>query len=776
MIGRTLGNYRIVRRLGEGGMGQVYLAEHPVIGKVVAIKVLPADFASDPGLVERFHREAAAMGALSHPNIVSIENMGVEGDTYYIIMEYVDGRALSDLLAAGPMEPRRALDIAAQVCAALVAAHKAGIVHRDIKPGNILVLPDGRVKVADFGVARILGDAARGKRDRARPEESLGRARTATARLTVAGAPIGTWDYMAPEQREGASGVDERADIYSLGAVLYQMLTGLPPTGVLAPPSQVNPRVSEAVDRLVMRSLSREPADRFPTAAEMLDAIRAAMAEGRAEGAGKPRGRGLAYAAGVLVVVAGGAAVVFFQLHPRPVPERPPAAGAVSPPAVADVSKPPSPAPTPVAPSPPANEPPAVRITDGPIGTTDRTDVSFSWTASDPDGSVAYYLWGIDDPETPQRTVDASASASGLPPGEHVFYVRAVDDDGASSELASRRFTVAPNRPPSVRITTRPSSPVPPGGYVFSWTASDPDGGVAYYTWGLDDPSTPNRTTASSVTLSDLSPGRHTLYVRAADDRGAVSPVAPVDFEVLSPPPPKPQPSPPEEDMILIPAGKFIMGAEGGRIDQRPAHEVYLSAYYIDKHEVTNAEYREFCRATGHEPAAFWANAKMSMFNDPDKPVVGVSWYDAAAYAAWAGKRLPTEAEWERAAVGREGRKFPWGGAWDASRCNSRMDDPFTYTAPVMSLPTGATPEGVYDLAGNVWEWCADWYSATYYQISPRRNPKGPQSGTVKVLRGGSWNEYGDYLSGRFRFYAAPSYKNWHVGFRCARDADGGAR
>jgi iron(II)-dependent oxidoreductase len=219
-------------------------------------------------------------------------------------------------------------------------------------------------------------------------------------------------------------------------------------------------------------------------------------------------------------------------------------------------------------------------------------------------------------------------------------------------------------------------------------------------------------------------------------------------------------------EMILIPAGEFIMGSpEGeGENDERPQHTVFLDAFYIDKYEVTNFQYKQFMDATGHGAPADWNNEK---YNQPNQPVVGVTWHDAVAYAKWAGKRLPTEAEWEKAARGADGRIYPWGNEWDSSKCNSGVGgDGYQYTAPVGSFSDGASPYGVLDMSGNVWEWCADWYDNNYYSRSPQQNPKGPDSGSSRVLRGGSWfdaNHSSLRCAVRFRFI--PDGRDWRQGF-----------
>jgi len=224
-------------------------------------------------------------------------------------------------------------------------------------------------------------------------------------------------------------------------------------------------------------------------------------------------------------------------------------------------------------------------------------------------------------------------------------------------------------------------------------------------------------------------------------------------------------------EMILIPAGEFIMGSPEGEswYDEYPQHTVFLNAFYIDKYEVTNAQYKLFMDATGYKAPRNWRDGK---FNQPEQPVVGVSWDYAVAYAKWAGKRLPTEAEWEKAARGTDGRIYPWGNEWDISKCNSKgVGDGYEYTSPVGSFPAGASPYGLMDMAGNTRELCADWYDEDYYSRSPLVNPKGPvEPGVFHVLRSGSWDCPEDQMRCARRVGGEPSPMNRDFGFRCVQD------
>jgi eukaryotic-like serine/threonine-protein kinase len=275
---RTIGDrYELGRLLGYGGMAEVHLGRDRRLNREVAIKVLRADLARDPSFQTRFRREAHSAGSLNHPSIVAVydtgEDQGPEGALPYIVMEYVDGRTLRDVLSTeGVLDPRRAMQIVAEVCAALDFSHRNGIIHRDIKPGNVMITKAGAVKVMDFGIARAVADGA--------------------ATVTQTAAVIGTAQYLSPEQARGEP-VDARSDVYSTGCLLYELLTGHPPFQGDSPvavayqhvresavvPSSVNPAVSRAADAIVMKALAKNPLNRYQTAAEMRADLQHALAD-----------------------------------------------------------------------------------------------------------------------------------------------------------------------------------------------------------------------------------------------------------------------------------------------------------------------------------------------------------------------------------------------------------------------------------------------------------------------------------------------------------------
>jgi serine/threonine-protein kinase len=258
-----LDRYEVGRLLGAGGMAEVFEGRDRLLARRVAIKVLQAQFVRDPSFLIRFKREAQAAASLSHPNIVGVYDTGTEDGTHFIVMEYVEGRTLKDVIRAeGPLYPERAAEITADVCSALIAAHARGLIHRDIKPGNVMLTPEGKVKVMDFGIARA----------------------TTSETITQTAAVVGTAQYISPEQAQGQT-VDYRSDLYSVGCCLYEMLTGTVPfTGATpvaiayrhvredpTPPRMLNPDVPAPLEAICLKAMAKLPDNRYQTAAEMHD-------------------------------------------------------------------------------------------------------------------------------------------------------------------------------------------------------------------------------------------------------------------------------------------------------------------------------------------------------------------------------------------------------------------------------------------------------------------------------------------------------------------------
>ncbi|RBY92626.1 Stk1 family PASTA domain-containing Ser/Thr kinase [Blastococcus sp. TF02A-30] len=273
--------YEIGGVLGRGGMAEVHHGRDLRLGREVAVKVLRSDLARDPSFQVRFRREAQAAASLNHPAIVAVYDTGEDrtplGATPYIVMEYVEGETLRDVLRReGHLPPERAMSLAADICGALDFSHRNGIVHRDVKPGNVMITPQGAVKVMDFGIARAVSDSA--------------------ATMTSTAAVIGTAQYLSPEQARG-EGVDARSDVYSLGCLLYELVTGAPPFTGDSPvsvayqhvredprlPSSINPAIPPELDAILMKAMSKNPANRYQSAAEMRNDLLRAVAGQRVE-------------------------------------------------------------------------------------------------------------------------------------------------------------------------------------------------------------------------------------------------------------------------------------------------------------------------------------------------------------------------------------------------------------------------------------------------------------------------------------------------------------
>lgn len=300
---------QIEEMIGEGGMGVVFRAKQTSLNRDVALKLLAPHREKQPGFAERFTREAQALAAMNHPNIVTVYDFGQENGFFYLLMEYVDGVNLRQAIAAGKFTPQEALAIVPHICEALQYAHDRGIVHRDIKPENLLLDKEGGVKVADFGIARILRE----------PDPDTDANDEISDASLTAGTALGTPDYMAPEQAAAPQEVDHRADIYSLGVVFFEMLTGERPTGPIARPSN-RVKVDIRVDEIVMRALEAAPEMRWQTANELQTEVETVVADSPPPPPPKPasatpaaagpvapkKNRGWAWGCGIAALVCGG--------------------------------------------------------------------------------------------------------------------------------------------------------------------------------------------------------------------------------------------------------------------------------------------------------------------------------------------------------------------------------------------------------------------------------------------------------------------------------------
>lgn len=671
-IGHTIGGrYKIEELLGQGGMSAVYKGTDPNLHRTVAIKLIHPHLSNNPEFVRRFEQEAAAVAQLRHPNIIQVYDFANDGDVYYMVLEYVPGETLQEQLAQ-LMDAGEQLDadsiarIMASVSDAVAYAHDKGMIHRDLKPANVMIRPNGEPILMDFGVAKMLGGAQH----------------------TATGAVIGTALYMAPEQVRGER-PDERADIYSLGVMLFETVAGRRPFDgdsaitimmkhVNEPVPDVRTLRAETPEQFVAvieKAMAKAPEDRFQTAAEMAAALRA-MRETAAPGSTVVE----AQPESTVVEVAPEATVVEPAAPATPEAAPPPTAAQ-------EIASGAAPPPEPVVETPPepvVKEPPPVAA------------------------------------EAP--TPEAAASPA---------------EDGKS-----RR-------------------PLLIGGAIgIGILLCVVVGGFISVTQFLGGDATPIATQVAEA--------GEPAAIEATDVSAAPTAAAPTEAALPTETPteaptetPIPTEIPVPEGMALVPAGSFRMGSTNGPVNEQPEHPVFVDAFYMDLYEITNGQFAEclnggVCTRSG-SPAG-----------GDDHPVVNISWDQAQAYCSWAGKRLPTEAEWEYAAGGPDDRVWPWGNEFDAALSAASAPS----TQPVGSYPDGVSPFGIFDMAGNVVEWVADVYVADFFANSSPLNPLATGTAGQRVYRGGSYgNTDGSFYTTSRRYIQSRSFADTDVGFRCALDA-----
>ncbi|MBI1792212.1 MAG: protein kinase, partial [Acidobacteria bacterium] len=669
MTGRTLSHYQVLEKLGEGGMGVVYKARDLELGRLVALKVLTAEAMASEDRKRRFIQEARAASALNHPNIITIYEIAHVDGLDCIVMEYVDGRPLKSLIPPQGLPAREAAGYAAQIAGALAVAHGAGIVHRDIKPANILVTAAGLAKVLDFGLAKLTERASLSDTD-------LTATSGPRSEATERGVILGTVNYMSPEQAEGKE-VDARSDVFSLGVVIYEMLSGRRPfqgdsqlSTLMAILRETPPPVEDAeLNRIVRRALEKDREARYSSGAEMARALgeyRQAQASGAiravdlAERIRRPR---VAIPAAVALLAAIGAGAWGWQRAARgrwaretAIPEVARLAAQGKYPAAVDLAR--------------------------------EAD---NYAPGDP---RLVKLW----PEISRRiSVDTS------PAGADVHFKPYAAPDSEWRYLG---------KSPLDRVV------IPEG----------------HYLWRLSKEG--YETTHGVAWLST-----HQLAFKL-DPSGTVP-----------------------AEMVSVPSADFSKGINGlGALGPYP-----LGHYLIDRFEVTNKMFKEFVDRGGYQKKEFWKepfvrgkrtlsfDEAMGEFADKtgrpgpatweagsypegqeEYPVSGVSWYEAAAYAEFAGKKLPTIVHWYRAAEVLAGEYIVPRSNF-AGKGLARVG---TYK--------GAGPFGTYDMAGNVKEWC--W------------NQTGDG---LRFILGGSWNEpVYQFTDPDAR---APFDRSATNGFRCVR-------
>ncbi len=628
LIGRAFEDkYRIESRLGTGGMGTVYSATRLLIGDSVAIKVLHPELVADSQAVERFRREAQAAARLKHSNAVAIYDFGTSRDgKVYIIMEMVEGESLRNIIQRrAPLDQSLAAEIISQVCAALDEAHRHDIVHRDIKPDNIVVTETTRglrVKVLDFGIAKLLDLS------------------TTTGVLTQTGVAVGTPYYMSPEQCMGEE-LDGRSDIYSIGIVLYEMLSGVVPFNSPTPTAVIVQQVTQPPPPLHAINV-----DIWPTVEV---AVLHAMEKGRED--------------------------------------RPQTAGAF-----------------------------AEELTAAVKGVTTQ--------------GQAVHTSSTSAPPTTKSTEAAPGSAPTL----------RVATPSAPASVPSFSSTAVPTI--GLRIEKKSFFlrlvPLLVGAFLLLAIVA-----VAAILWLRPD-------------------GSGTLTNERGDENPTISnqtgKETPGTTNINTTPP---------EGMAYVPGGEFLMGSDTGDHDARPEHRVTVKPFFIDLYEITCDEYEKFIEATGRPAPPGWRNGHHPR-GAARLPVTGVDWEDANAYCEWSGKRLPTEEEWEFAARGNDGRRYPWGNEWRRGAANAHTSA-HGHLAVVGGHGAGPSPFGALDMVGNAWEWTAS--DLTAY---PGGQLPAQTGGDMKVIRGGCWTSDIDQATTTVRkgqpARGGSDYSK--IGFRCAKDPE----
>jgi serine/threonine-protein kinase len=631
--------FRIIGRLGEGGMGTVFLAEQIALGnRPVAIKLLHRSLVEDPEFLLRFHNEAASTARIHNPNVITVYESGQADDASpYIVMEYLEGVTLRQRIRErGAFPVPETVDIVQQTARGLSAAHRLGIIHRDLKPDNIFLTrgDEGEVvaKVMDFGIAKLRQSATR----------------------TLTGMVLGTPAYMSYEQASGmpSDRLDARSDVYSLGVVTYEMLTGRAPFYADTPLGYVKQHVFEEpppfrtirpglpvspeIEWVVMKALRKDREERYQTPVEFARDLAAAAAPA-------------------------GPTMDISKLFPSIERDSPP------------------PTYKPAEPSPQLMTSPATA--DVAVQTPPPTAVE-----------------GIFEPP--------DATPREMPPAP------------------LPQVTYAPAAPETAPIPLRTDLP--------TWVKYGAPGvgllavlviGIWYLTRPAPRPAPPPKATAPKTSPVNPSPA----------------------------------------DMISIPGSTFVMGRNHtGNFEESPAHSASVASFQLDKRPVTISQYAEFVKRTAHTPPQGWVNGALEGAA-PNWPVTDVSWNDANAYCCWKGLRLPSEAEWEFAARGNDGRLYPWGNNFSPLLTNSR-EAKLGKPEAVGAHPDAASPFGVLDMSGNVWEWTADDFKPYPGGLLLSDIPPN-----AKVSRGGSYESDKFHVTTTARAYEPASKPSPTIGFRCAK-------
>ena len=785
---KVLGGIVLYQKLGQGAMGAVYRGKHLRLGTDVAIKVMarPLNMSRDEAenRVKRFLREAQVAAMIDHPGLVRVVDVNSSGELYYLVMDFVDGESAGDRLKrkGERMSEKEAVAICLGAAEGLAEAHRKGVVHRDVKPDNIMIGKDGRVRVTDLGLAKAT----------ARDEDS-----NAPSALTQTQSGMGTPYYMPPEQFRAARDVTPAADVWSLGVSLFQLATGeLPWTDTsvfemaakikddpLPDPKSCAPDLSDGFCAIVKKAVEKSPADRYADGAAMASALRAHLAT--LEGETKQT---------LADPLAGTSKTVEI---------------AVAPPDSRTLTIIGRSMLSPSATSAPAARPAWLVPAGSGAGVLVLVILLWALLGGGAAGDVASTddaASGEAEPRAPEpspldrekrraredaaRREEALKKRAGLV--ETARAARAKGDLQPALDLYNEALAI-PGGPAiddegaAVRAALDARKQIAVAGAFMK--AGVYEEARAALERAVRDGVGADRAKATEM-LAELEASRRLRalldeaqrLIEAQQWRAALSKLEEagrVDIEsarvgelmaivARKLAPPAEMTGPLGVELVLIPGGSFEMGGAGGRADELPAHAVTLQPFYIGRYEITRGQL-EACRRRDRAPGA-GADAR---------PATGVTWQDARMFCGYldaaepgdATYHLPTEAEWEYVARGAAGRAYPWGDDPPTTRhanlAGSR--DGHELAAPVGSFPAGATPDGVHDLIGNVAEWCLDWYAP--YAPGPASDPRGPQTGKYRIVRG-SAHAYTakEWSRAAARSAAPPTKRADTLGFRVVRE------
>ncbi|HKF41673.1 MAG TPA: bifunctional serine/threonine-protein kinase/formylglycine-generating enzyme family protein [Thermoanaerobaculia bacterium] len=711
--GTRLGPYEILSPLGAGGMGEVYRARDTRLAREVAVKVLPASRARDPDALARMEREAQAIAALSHPNILAIHDLGTDGGVFYVVTELLEGETLRTRLASSGLPWRKSVEIAAAIADGLAGAHLKGIVHRDLKPDNVFLTRDGRVKILDFGLARLQPAVAQQDQTSA----------PTTPPQTEPGLLMGTVGYMSPEQARGAS-ADTRSDIFALGCVIYEMLTGrrafsrpTAPETLTAILNEDPPNVSESgkvvpvgLTRLLRRCLEKNPEERLQASRDLAFDLRSILSDSEIE-----------------KTSSGFGANASVPVSPRA----------------------------------------ARRTQEGVADRLQERAVSLRGKRALLLGGAAILILlaaaGLFLRRT-RETARFRAMTAGLESAaaagrlDEVFAL--LQEKGL--ELGDPRLAALAGK-----VGGTLSLATDPAGAAVSVTRAQPVAGF--------DSRRPVAIGRAPVTAR-LVGGEYLVRLEA----GGMNPVAFLqsveagkELRITRKLIPTTLAT---EGMEFVEEGKSAVSPDGAAVP----------AFLIDKNEVPSSQFLKFIAAGGYRDQTFWPetlivngkpapwSAAVKTFVDRtglpgprswsggtfpegkgDHPVVGVSWYEVTAYGRWLGKELPTREQWWRAAIGETRWAFPWGN--DVKTAESRANFGLVGTRPVGSYPLGVSPFGCFDMAGNVREWLRE----------PASDP------SLRSVVGGSWEDPAYMFESSHTETFEPAFANNSIGFRLVRPVPG---